>query len=247
MVFIVCDIGSNWCGNVNFGKKLISACKHAGADAVKMQMFRPEDLYSSTHLYWAAICKSELSLEAAHIFKRYADKIGIEWFTSIFYPEPVKFLEALGVKRYKIASRTAAMQDANSQATLEALSRTNKKIIVSTGYGLHPQFTSIFKSRYVANWVFENMQFLYCVPKYPSSIDEIHFSNLSLMNGYSNHIPDPAICLASVVWNRKSDFILETHVTSNRHIDSPDAAFSLTFKELRWLVTNIRKFEVMLN
>ena len=35
-----------------------------------------------------------------------SDELGIEFMCSVFYPEAVTFLESLGVKRYKVASRT---------------------------------------------------------------------------------------------------------------------------------------------
>ena len=58
---IVAEIGSNWEGNVNLAKQIISECKKAGADAVKFQMWRATDLYSKNHPNWNVIKKSELT------------------------------------------------------------------------------------------------------------------------------------------------------------------------------------------
>ena len=69
-------------------------------------MWRAKDLYSEDHPNWEEIKKSELTFEKAEKIKKIADKIGIEFICSVFYPEAIKFLETLNVKRYKIASRT---------------------------------------------------------------------------------------------------------------------------------------------
>ena len=46
-VKIVAEIASNWEGSINKATKLIQESKNAGADAVKFQMWRANDLYSN--------------------------------------------------------------------------------------------------------------------------------------------------------------------------------------------------------
>ena len=71
--FIVAEIGSNWEGSSSKAKKIIHECKIAGADAVKFQMWRAEDLYKKSHPNWSEIKKSELSFEMVKKLKRYSD------------------------------------------------------------------------------------------------------------------------------------------------------------------------------
>ena len=108
---VVAEIGSNWEGSVSKAKQIIKECKDAGADAVKFQMWRAKDLYSTTHPQWNVIKKSELTFEKAAQIKKISDDLGIEFFCSVFYPEGVEFLESLKVKRYKVASRTCLLKD----------------------------------------------------------------------------------------------------------------------------------------
>ena len=108
---IVAEIGSNWEGKLSIAKKIIFECKKAGADAVKFQMWRARDLYSETHPEWSTIKKSELTFNKAEKIKKISDEFGIEFMCSAFYPEAVTFLESLGVKRYKVASRTCLLKD----------------------------------------------------------------------------------------------------------------------------------------
>ena len=94
---IVAEIGSNWEGSVTKAKKIIHECKKAGANAVKFQMWRAEDLYTRSHPNWKNIKKSELTFDKIRKIKEYSDKEGIEFFCSAFYPEAVDFLESLNV------------------------------------------------------------------------------------------------------------------------------------------------------
>ena len=81
--FIVAEIASNWEGSISKAKKLILNCRNAGANAVKFQIWRAEDLYQKDHPEWINIKKSELSLKKVKILKTYCDSIGIEFFASV--------------------------------------------------------------------------------------------------------------------------------------------------------------------
>ena len=133
--YIIAEIASNWEGSISKAKKLILESKKAGVNAVKFQMWRANDLYSHKHPQWNMIRKSELTFKKAEKIKKYADSIGIEFFCSTFYPEGVDYLESLGVKKYKIASRTCLLNDKNSLETLERVSKTRKPVIISMGMG----------------------------------------------------------------------------------------------------------------
>ena len=85
-VSIIAEIGSNWEGSISKAKQIIKECKHAGANAVKFQMWRAHDLYSEKHPNWNFIRKSEITSEKAKKLKQIADKNGIEFFCSAFYP-----------------------------------------------------------------------------------------------------------------------------------------------------------------
>ena len=90
---IVAEIASNWEGSISKATKLIQESKNAGADAVKFQMWRANDLYNNKNPNWNFIKKSEITFEKAKKLKQIADKIQIEFFCSAFYPEAIEFLE----------------------------------------------------------------------------------------------------------------------------------------------------------
>ncbi|SVC26514.1 uncharacterized protein METZ01_LOCUS279368, partial [marine metagenome] len=132
---VIAEIASNWEGSISKAKKIILASKKAGGNAVKFQMWRANDLYSKKHPQWKIIKKSELTFKKAEKLKKYADDQNIEFFCSVFYPEGVDYLESLGVKKYKIASRTCLLNDKYSLETLESVARTRKPVIISMGMG----------------------------------------------------------------------------------------------------------------
>ena len=60
-----------------------------------------------------------LHFEMAKNMKKFSDKENIEFFCSAFYPEAVKYLSKLGVKKFKVASRTCKFIDPYSLEVLK--------------------------------------------------------------------------------------------------------------------------------
>ena len=165
---IVAEIGSNWEGSVTKAKKIIRECKKAGANAVKFQMWRAEDLYATSHPNWKNIKKSELTFDKTRKIKNYSDKQKIEFFCSAFYPEAVDLLESLNVKKYKIASRTCLFKDPFSLEILTKKSLTKKPVIVSMGMGGNKEkIKKIFSKNQIV--------FCYCISEYPTPLEKINW------------------------------------------------------------------------
>ena len=133
--FVIAEIGSNWEGSIQKAEKIIKECKKAGADAVKFQMWRANDLYKKSHPNWNEISNSELTFDKAKKIKNIAKRYNIEFFCSVFFPESIDFLESIDIKKFKVASRTCLEKDPFSKETLERLSVSNKKKFISMGMG----------------------------------------------------------------------------------------------------------------
>ena len=171
--FIIAEIASNWEGSIAKATKLIHEIKKAGADAVKFQMWRANDLYNDTHPSWKFIKKSELTIEKTRKLKAIADKVGIEFFCSAFYPDAITFLEKLKVKRYKVASRTCLLNDPFSLETLHEKAATRKPVIISMGMGGNrKKIEKIFSKNLTT--------FCYCVSEYPTPMNKIDFLLISI-------------------------------------------------------------------
>ena len=237
-VTVIAEIGSNWEGDLEKAKKLISKSKKAGADLVKFQMWRAKDLYSKNHPNWSTIKKSELTFDKAKKLKRFTDKIGIEFFCSAFYPEAVEFLESLKVKRYKVASRTCLFKDPYSRDVLKAKSNTKKSIIISMGMGGNrKRIKNIFTKNKIT--------FCYCISKYPLEFNEINWKKALRYDGFSDHtmgIIAPIIYAVLKKQQNATNIIIEKHVKL-RNSKGPDASTSITIELLQELISKIRSIE----
>jgi len=235
---IVAEIGSNWEGSLIIAKKIIQECKKAGADAIKFQMWRANDLYSKNHPSWEIIKKSELTFEKAKKIKKIADDVGIEFMCSAFYPEAVLFLESLNVKRYKVASRTCIFKDPYSVETLEHKAGTKKPIIISMGMGGDiKKIKKIFSKNKTI--------FCYCISDYPLKFDKIDWSKAVKYDGFSDHtLGITAPILFTILKKQKNSkhILIEKH-TKLQNSKGPDASTSIDTIQLSELISHIRILE----
>ena len=236
--FIVAEIASNWEGNLSTAKKIIRKSKQAGADAVKFQMWRAVDLYSTKHPLWKFIKKSEITFSTASKFKKICDDIGIEFFCSAFYPEAVNFLKSINVKRYKIASRTCLLKDPFALETLKKKASTKKPVIVSMGMGGNrKKIENIFSKN--------QKTFCYCISEYPTDISKIDWKDAIKFDGFSDHTLGitASIIFAVLKKQQKSkNILIEKHVKLNNS-RGPDASSSIDTEELLELVKKIHQIE----
>ena len=235
---IISEIGSNWEGSVTIAKKIITECKNAGANAVKFQMWRAKDLYSENHPEWSTIKKSELTFEKAKKIKRITDDLGIEFMCSVFYPEAVTFLESLGVKRYKVASRTCLLKDPFAIETLENKARTKKPVIISMGMGgSKKKIEKIFLKNHIT--------FCYCISDYPLNFKKINWKKAVIFDGFSDHTMDTTAAILFTILKKQKkskQIIIEKHVKLKTS-KGPDASTSIDTEKLSELISHIRIIE----
>ena len=238
--YIIAEIASNWEGDVRIAKKIIRKCKLADADAVKFQMWRAEDLYSSKNPLWKFIKKSELTFDKARKIKKICDQNNIEFFCSVFYPEAVNFLEELKVKKFKIASRTCLLKDPFSLETLQEKAKTKKPIIISMGMGGEKRkIDRILK--------LNEKTYCYCISKYPTKFSEINWNDAIKYDGFSDHtigITAPIVFTTLKRNQNAKKIIIEKHI---KLADSkgPDALSSIDTEEFAKMISSIRKIEKM--
>ena len=235
---VIAEIGSNWEGNLELAKAHIKKSKESGADFVKFQMWKAEDLYESNHPQWEMIKKSELTQEIAQELKKYADEIGIKWFCSVFNPDAVDFLETLNVPFYKIASRTSTLNDKFSQETIQRAGMTKKMTFVSTGEGGDLEKISKFFSP-------EFLKFTYCVSKYPSDDTDIDWNEIVNYDFFSDHSSGITIPLVYAILRKtriNGDLFIEKH-TKFENSKGPDSIFAVTYDELKQLTQHLKRIE----
>lgn len=105
-VFIIAEAGVNHNGSIEIAKQMVDAAKDAGADCVKFQTFKSENLVSkeatkadyqkkhtdSNESQLDMLKKLELPFEAFAELKRYCDERGIEFLSTAFDMDSLDFL-----------------------------------------------------------------------------------------------------------------------------------------------------------
>lgn len=144
-VFIISEIGVNHNGDMALAKEMIEKSAECGADAVKFQSFKAENLVTRSALQadyqadnmkqekssqFEMLKKLELSEQDHFDLKEHAERCGVEFMSSPFDDESLALLVSLGVKRIKIASG-----EGQNGPLLLKIGQTGLPCILSTGMG----------------------------------------------------------------------------------------------------------------
>ena len=138
-IFIIGEIGINHNGNLEIAKKIIEACKAAGADAVKFQkrtidlVYTQEDLKSLRESPWGNTFEQqkrglELTENDYDEINKYAKNLNIYWFASSWDIQSQIFLRKYDLKFNKVASAMLTNYE-----LLNMIAEEKKHTFVSTG------------------------------------------------------------------------------------------------------------------
>lgn len=223
---IIAEIGQNHNGDMDIAVELIRAAKKNGADVVKFQVYDAKKIFPKENYEWYEYnCRTELSRAQVELLAKECKEIGIEFIASVFDVERISWLEEIGVKRYKIASRSIF-----DKPLVDAIAKTKKPLIVSLGYWNSDEFPQIN--------TMAKVDYLYCVPQYPAPLSELKLGsvNFTRYSGFSDHTL--GITAAIVALSRGAK-IIEKHFTIDRKMYGPDHICSMTPEELN-LIHNFR-------
>ena len=252
-LFIIAEAGVNHNGDVGLAKKLIDGAKEAGADAVKFQTFKAENVVtenagmakyqkrntgkSQTQL--GMIKKLELKYKDFIKLKKYCDKKKIIFLSTPHTEDAVDFLEPL-VPAYKIGSG-----DLTNLPFLKKIAKKKKPIILSTGMATLAEVREAVKTIKKAGN--NKIILLHCTTNYPCPLEEVNLRAMQTLKqefnlpvGYSDHTLGITISIMAVAMGANA---IEKHFTLNRNLPGPDHKASLEPDELRNMVIAIRNVE----
>ena len=216
---IIAEIGQNHNGDMALAKRLIREAHDRGADVAKFQLYDARALFPRENNPWFNYnCRTELSRNDVESLARECEAVGIEFMASVFDVERIGWLEAVGIRRHKIASRSI-----RDEALIGAVAATGKRLLVSLGLWGEPDFPQIDAPG--------GVDFLYCVSKYPTELDDLAFGKIDFRRytGFSDHtigLEAPMIALA------RGARIIEKHFTVDKEMYGPDHSGSMTPEEL---------------
>jgi N-acetylneuraminate synthase len=251
--FVIAEAGSNHNGNIETAKKLIDVAVNAGADAVKFQTFRAEDMYvedsgeveylDDDRSIYDIIESMEMPHEWIPKLHDYCSEQGIYFLSTPFDEQSAEVLSEY-VPAWKIASYTSS-----HHPFLRELAGSDKPLIMSTGaHELNEVRESV---KVLENAGVSGLALLQCVAAYPTPLEDINVKvvetladEFSVPAGLSDHTLDPVIAPAAAVALGAN--IVEKHFTLDKSMEGPDHQFALEPDQLTEMVTAIRDTEAAL-
>ena len=237
---IIAEAGINHNGSLKKAFKLIKIAKDAKADYVKFQMFSTKDFinkdFQHKKINYKKVYKRFLSLEFNlnqwKKIKKFAKKLNIKIFFSIFDIPSERMNRALKIKIIKIPSG-----EINNLPLLKQINRNKCKIILSTGMSTVDEIKLAIKT--LKNC---NVELLHCVSEYPlkePNLKSINFlkKKFKVKVGYSDHTSDVITPALSVI---AGAHIIEKHFTHSKKQKIGDHKFSLSPDELKQMVRYVR-------
>lgn len=244
--YVIAEMSANHNGDINNAYKIIDMAKSCGADAVKLQTYRPDtitmDMKTPEFMIegglWDGQSLYEL-YESAFMpwdwhkpLFDYAKKLGITIFSSPFDNTAVDLLEDLNAPAYKIASFEAV-----DLPLIKYVAQTGKPMIISTGMADVEEIQEAVDAARAGGC--KELAILHCVSGYPAPAEDYNLKTMfdmqtrfGLVTGLSDHTLDNTTAITSVALGAS---IIEKHVTLDRNGGGPDDSFSLEPAELKAL------------
>ena len=253
---IIAEAGVNHNGSLELAFELIDAASEAGADIVKFQTFKAENLVTKSaakadyqlgttdvqETQFEMIKKLELSDDMHLKLISKCKEKGIRFSSTGFDTSSVDFLIKLGVGFLKVPSG-----EITNLPYLRHVGSKGLPIILSTGMCTMQEVRNVVKILELAGSKKSDITVLHCNTEYPTPMEDVNLlamlsieKELGVKVGYSDHTLGIEVPVAAVAMGAT---IIEKHFTLDRGMDGPDHAASLEPNELKQMVDSIRNIE----
>lgn len=252
--YIIAEIGVNHNGSLERALESIDQAKLCGANAVKFQTFKTENLVTKVAEKAAYQIENtgtiesqfdmlkglELSFNDFITLKRYCLKNEIDFLSTPFDEESAEFLHSIQIDAYKVGSG-----DMNNIPFLNKLDEYGLPILLSTGMA---DIEEVGRSLAIIRK--SPVALLHCTSDYPAPLQDVNLLAMTTMQnefqkvvGYSDHTEGTEVSVAAVILGAR---IIEKHFTLDQSLPGPDHKASLNPSEFKKLVQSIRNVEMAL-
>lgn len=253
-VYVVAEMSANHNDDIAEAIKIIKAAKDAGADAIKLQTYRPDTLtidcdnehFQIEGTLWAGRRLYDLYREAFMPWewqpklREIARDLGLDFFSTPFDHTAVEFLASMDLPAYKVASFENV-----DLPLLREIAETGRPVILSTGMATLAEIDEAVRTiRAAGN---NQLALLKCTSAYPALPEDMNLRTIphlaeafAVPVGLSDHSLTLAVPVVAVALGA---CIIEKHFTLSRSTPGPDSAFSLEPHEFRAMVEAVRMAE----
>ena len=236
--YVIAEMSANHNGCIDNAFRIIEEAKRAGADAVKLQTYKPDTITLDCNSeefkiiggLWDGRILYELYKEAHMPWEwhkplfEHARKLGITIFSSPFDNTAIDLLEDLNTPAYKIASFEAV-----DLPLIKYAAGTRKPMIISTGMADADEIQEAIEAAREGGC--KQLALLHCVSGYPAPAEDYNLRTIpdmlerfGMVTGLSDHTMDKTTAITSVAMGAS---IIEKHFTLDRSGGGPDDSFSL--------------------
>ncbi len=256
-IFIIAEAGVNHNGSLETAMRLIDAAVKAGADAVKFQTFKAENLVCKDagkaayqmettdreESQLAMLKKLELTSDMHEQLMSYCREKEIMFLSTPFDMDSLHYLVGCGMPIVKVPSG-----EITNYPLLREVGKTERSVILSTG------MSTLDEVKAALVVLRENgtreITVLHCNTEYPTPYADVNLKamltlkdELGVSVGYSDHTEGIVVPVAAAALGAT---VIEKHFTLDKTMEGPDHKASLEPGELREMVSAIRNIEMAL-
>lgn len=256
-IFIIAEAGVNHNGSLETAMQLIDTAVKAGADAVKFQTFKAENLVCKDagkaayqmettdreESQLAMLKKLELTSDMHEQLMSYCREKEIMFLSTPFDMDSLHYLVGCGMPIVKVPSG-----EITNYPLLREVGKTERSVILSTG------MSTLDEVKAAIAVLRENgtreITVLHCNTEYPTPYADVNLKamltlkdELGVSVGYSDHTEGIVVPVAAAALGAT---VIEKHFTLDKTMEGPDHKASLEPGELREMVSAIRNIEMAL-
>ncbi|MDP3954704.1 MAG: N-acetylneuraminate synthase [bacterium] len=257
-VFIIAEAGVNHNGKLDLALKLVDAAADVGADAIKFQTFKAEQVVTETG-EMAEYQKKNTGKTESQIKMLKKLEFDENWYPGIishckkrgivFLSTPhggfdsVDLLHKLRVPAFKFGSG-----DLTNLPLLGYAARLNKPIILGTGMATMIEVEDAI--RVIKKAGNSKIIILHCTTNYPCPFEEVNLRAMQTMIrefdvvvGYSDHTLGSQVAVMATTLGA---LVIEKHLTLDNSMPGPDHKASASPEVFKNMVDEIRKINTIL-
>ena len=254
--YIIAEAGVNHNGDIGLAKELIDVAVDCGADAVKFQTFRAENIIlknapkaryhiettgTDSEQTWFELLKSqELTRDMHEDLITHCLSEGIDFLSTPYDWASVDLLSDLGVVMFKVAST-----DANNLPFLRYIASKKLPMILSTAMCELAEIKNSVAA--IRSMGVSELAVMQCTGSYPAPVEQANLRAMckiakecNVPVGYSDHVPGFNAAIGAVAMGA---CVYEKHFTISRNLPGPDHRASLEPAELKELINCLKEVE----